>query len=78
MTALVRYVSKEEETLNEIKKHIKLLGEQSTQITTELVTLYDLWDLIEAPSMVKFKKLDCWRKAQKVLELLETIHEKAT
>lgn len=80
MTSLAQYILKEENSLFIIKEHIKLIGEQAIVVTLELGTLYDLCDLVEAPAIIKFKRVDCWNKAIKFLsqELLEIIHQRIT
>ena len=47
MTTLAEYILEEEKTLNLIKEKVKSIGEKSIEITPDLITLYDLYGLIE-------------------------------
>lgn len=80
MTALAQYMFKEEDLLREIKECIKLIHEKTTIVTLDPVALYDLCGLVETPVIIKFKRIECWKRAQKSLtpELLEIMLQKIT
>ena len=74
MIALVDHLSKKKLSLMVLREKLRLFDEHSNQITPDLATLLK----VKTPMANKQKRLNYWKKAQKVLtnELLEDIHQK--
>ena len=56
MTSLINHLAEKEHSLKAIKEHIYKAGRQVIQPTSKLIFLYNLCEILEMPTMVKFKK----------------------
>ena len=67
MISLINHLVEKKHSLKAIKEHIYKVRRQVIQPTSKLISLYNLCEIPETPIMIKFKRLNYWKKAQEVL-----------